>query len=161
VPLIARVLRSHAAAGEFLLVAPLREVAFRTVSSFARLGAYVGVLALSLAAAGVYASMAFSTSQRTREIGVRMALGATPRSVIVLVLRHAARVIGAGAAVGLVLALIGLRLLFGMMTGGDSGVDILAIVAVILFFALVAALACFVPARRAAKIEPMVALRTE
>jgi putative ABC transport system permease protein len=161
VPLIAAVLRSHAVAGELLLVAPLREVAFRTVSVFARLGAYVGALALGLAAAGVYASMAFSTSQRTREIGVRMALGATPGSVLVLVLRHAARVIGAGAAVGLVLALIGLRLLFGMISRGDTGVDVVAIAAVSLFFAIVAALACLVPARRAAKVEPMVALRTE
>ena len=103
--------------------------------------------------------MAFSTSQRTREIGVRMALGATPRSVLVLMLRHAVRVIGWGAAVGLVLALVGLRLLFGLMAGGDSGVDVVAIAAVSLFFAVIAAVACLVPASRAAKVDPMVALR--
>jgi ABC-type antimicrobial peptide transport system permease subunit len=142
-------------------VAPLREVAFRSIDVLARLGAYVGGLALSLAAAGVYASMAFSTSQRTREIGVRMALGATSRSVLALVLRHAFNVIAWGAAAGLVLALIGLRLLFGLMNGGDSGVDVVAVTTVILFFAVIAALACLVPAWRAAKVDPVVALRAE
>ncbi len=161
VPLVATLLRRHAAEGEFIHVEPLRDVAFRTVSVFARFGAYIGALALSLAAAGVYASMAFSTSQRTREIGVRMALGATPRSVLVLVLHHAVRVIGWGAAVGLVLALIGLRLLFGLLGGGGSGVDLIAIAAVILFFAAIAALACLGPAWRAAKVNPVVALRAE
>jgi predicted permease len=161
VPLIAGMLRKHTAENEFLHVAPLRETAFRFVSVMARLGGYLGGLALLLAAAGVYASTSFSTGQRTREIGVRMALGASRRSVLALVLGGGLKVIGGGAAAGLVLALIGLRLLTGLTGGSGSGLDIVAIVSVIAFFAVVAAAACLVPAWRGARVNPVEALRAE
>lgn len=161
VPLVTGVLRRHATANEFIHVAPLREIAFRFVSVMAQLGAYIGGLALVLAAAGVYASMSFSTGQRTHEIGVRMALGASRRAVLALVLRGGLKVIGGGAAAGLVLALIGLRLLIGLTGGGGSGFDIVAIVSVIAFFAAVAATACLVPAWRGARVNPVEALRAE
>jgi len=161
VPLVAGVLRKHAAENEFLHVAPLRETTFRFVSVMAQLGGYLGGLALALAAAGVYASTSFSTGQRTREIGVRMALGASRRSVLVLVLRGGLKVIGGGAAAGLGLALIGLRLLTGLTGGSGSGLDSVAIASVIVFFAAVAAAACLVPAWRGARVNPVEALRAE
>lgn len=160
VPPIAGVLRKHAAENEFLHVSPLREVAFRFVSVMAQLGAYLGGLAFALAAAGVYASMSFSTSQRTREIGVRMALGASRRAVLALVLRGGFKVIGWGVGAGLGLALIGLRLLTGLI-GGGTGLDVVAITSVISFFAAVAAVACLVPAWRGARVNPLEALRAE
>jgi predicted permease len=159
--LIAGVLRKHAAENEFLHVAPLRETAFRFVSVMARLGGYLGGLALLLAAAGVYASTSFSTGQRTREIGVRMALGASRRSVLALVLRGGLKVISGGAAAGLGLALIGLRLLTGLTGGSGSGLDIVAVASVIAFFAAIAAAACLVPAWRGARVNPVEALRAE
>jgi predicted permease len=145
---------------EVPMVNTYRAVAFRTMSELTRLALFIGGLAFTLAVAGIYASMAFSTSQRTREIGVRVALGATRPSVLRLVLASGLRTVGWGSAIGLVLALVGLRLLFGLL-GGGSGIDAVAIGAVILFFTAVASLACLLPAYRAAKVDPMVALRTE
>ena len=145
---------------ELPMVNTYRAVAFRTMSELTRLAVFIGGLALTLAAAGIYASMAFSTSQRTREIGVRVALGATRPSVLRLVLASGLRTVGWGSALGLVLALVGLRLLFGLLAGG-SGIDAVAIGAVMLFFTAMASLACLLPAYRAAKVDPMVALRCE
>jgi ABC-type antimicrobial peptide transport system permease subunit len=130
------------------------------MSELTRLAVFVGALALALAAAGIYASVAFSASQRTREIGVRMALGATRFSVLKLVLRSGLEIVAWGGGIGLVLALIGVRLLFGLMTG-QSGIDPVAIAAVLLFFSLIATLACALPAYRATRVDAMVALRCE
>ena len=141
-------------------VMPLRDMVFRTLSQLTRLSVYIGALALALAAAGIYASMAFSTSQRTQEIGIRMALGATRSAVLSLVMRGGARVVLWGCGIGLGLGIVGLRLLFGMLSG-SSGFDGLALGGVILFFALVATVACLLPALRATKVDPMVALRSE
>jgi predicted permease len=141
-------------------VTPLRETAFRTLSQLTRLALYVGGLALALAAAGIYASMAFSTSQRTQEIGVRMALGATRAAVLRLVLGSGLKVVLWGCALGLLVGIVGLRLLFAMLSG-RSGFDAFAIGGVIIFFAVIAAAACLVPALRATKVDPMVALRSE
>jgi ABC-type antimicrobial peptide transport system permease subunit len=161
VPLVAGVLRQHAAENEFLHVGPLRETAFRFISVMAQLGGYLGGLALALAAAGVYAATSFSTGQRTREIGVRMALGASRRSVLALVLRDGLKVIGGGAAAGLIIALVGLRLLTGLTGGSGSGLDVVAIASVIAFFTGIAAAACLVPAWRGARVNPVEALRAE
>jgi putative ABC transport system permease protein len=139
---------------------PYREVAFRTLIELTRLAVFIGALALALAAAGIYASVAFSASQRTREIGVRMALGATRFSVLKLVLRSGLGVVAWGSAIGLVLALVGVRLLFGLMTG-QSGIDPVAIAGVMLFFSTIATLACALPAYRATRVDAMVALRCE
>ena len=141
-------------------VAPLREIALRSRSEIARLASFVGALALCLAAAGIYGSTAFSTSQRTREIGVRMALGASRQAVLRLVLGSALRVVGWGSAAGLVLALIGLRLLLNLMPG-HSEIDLVAITVVIGLFALVAAIACWIPAYRATTIDPIATLRRD
>ncbi|HTO04274.1 MAG TPA: FtsX-like permease family protein, partial [Opitutus sp.] len=141
-------------------VMPVREATFRTLSQLTRLALYVGALALALAAAGIYASMAFSTSQRTHEIGVRMALGATRSVVLQLVLGGGLKIVLWSCALGLLVGIVGLRLLFGMLSG-RSGFDALAIGGVMMFFAVIAAVACLVPALRATKVDPMVALRTE
>ena len=142
------------------LVTPLHELAFRTQSEIARIACFIGALALALAAAGIYGSMAFSTGQRSREIGVRLALGATRPDVLRLVLGSALRVVGWGSAAGLVLALIGLRLLFNLMPGQLS-LDVGAISVVLVFFALIALAACLIPAYRATTIDPLVALRRD
>lgn len=105
--------------------------------------------------------MSFSTGQRTHEIGVRMALGASRRAVLALVLRSGSKVIGWGAVAGIGLALIGLRLLTGLVAGGGWGLDVVALGAVIGLFAATAATACLIPAWRGARVNPMEALRAE
>jgi predicted permease len=149
-----------AAGADVPVVAPLRELAFRTQSEMARIACFIGALALTLAAAGIYGSTAFSTGQRSREIGVRMALGATRPDVLRLVLGSAPRVVGWGSAAGLVLALVGLRLLFNLLPGQLS-FDVGAIGVVLVFFALVALTACLIPAYRATTIDPLVTLRRD
>jgi putative ABC transport system permease protein len=157
---VSAALRSLAPGANAPAASPYREVAFRTMSELTRLAVFIGALALALAAAGIYASMAFSASQRTREIGVRMALGATRFSVLKLVLQSGMAVVAWGSGIGLMLALIGVRLLFGLMTG-QSGIDSVAIAAVMLFFSMIATLACALPAYRATRVDAMVALRCE
>ncbi|HYD83296.1 MAG TPA: FtsX-like permease family protein, partial [Opitutus sp.] len=141
-------------------VAPLRDVAFRTLEQLTRLAVFIGGLALALAAAGIHASVAFSTNQRTQEIGVRVALGATRASVLRLILRGGLKVVAAGCALGVVAALVGLRLLFSLLSG-SSGIDPVAIAGVMAFFTLIATAACLRPALKATKVDPMVALRAE
>jgi ABC-type antimicrobial peptide transport system permease subunit len=109
---------------------------------------------------GVYAVLSFGVSQRTREIGVRMALGAQPRAVLALVLGGGLRLTLAGVALGTLAGMLGARaiekLLF-QVTPGDPFV--LAGVAALLV--VIALLAMYFPARRAARVDPVVALRTE
>jgi predicted lysophospholipase L1 biosynthesis ABC-type transport system permease subunit len=130
----------------------------------ARMGALLvggfGGLALVLAAVGVYGVMAFAVSLRTREIGVRMALGAERRAVLRLVMRDGVRLIAAGTALGLAAAAAAARALEGFLYG-VSGVDAPTLAAVTAALAAVAALACLVPARRAAGVDPLAALRSE
>jgi predicted permease len=120
--------------------------------------AVFGAVALTLAAIGIYGVLAFGVAQRRREIGVRQALGADSGSILTLVLVEGLRTAGLGTALGLLAALALARslqsLLFGVTTHDPT---IFAGVATILL--LVAAAACFIPARRATKIDPMVALR--
>ena len=123
---------------------------------------YVGfaLLALLLAAVGIYGVMAFAVEQRTHEIGLRMALGAGPERVFRLILKEGARLALAGLALGLAGALLVGRTMRGMLYGvGTIDLDALAAVSIVLL--ATAILACYVPARRAAKVEPMVALRYE
>lgn len=117
-------------------------------------------IAALLAAVGVYSVMAYAVTQRTGEIGVRMALGASTADILTLVLRSGAVQVGLGLALGLAGAFGAGRLL--QQTLYDTEPFDPAIVATVaMFFALVAAVACFVPARRATKVHPMEALRTE
>jgi putative ABC transport system permease protein len=122
----------------------------------ARMFVVLGPLLLVLAAIGIYAVVAYAVAQRTVEIGVRIALGATARRVIVQMLTESLRVISAGAVVGW---LIALGVYTHLVRGGALDVRIFGGVPVMLL--LVAGLACWLPARRAAHSDPMTALRHE
>jgi len=115
--------------------------------------AITGCLALLLAAAGVYGVISYATSLRTQEIGVRMALGATPGNVQVLVFCHGMLLASAGIVIGLGSALVLVRVL--RLAAADPALVTLAVTLV----TLTSALACFIPARRATHIDPMLALR--
>jgi ABC-type antimicrobial peptide transport system permease subunit len=119
-----------------------------------------GLLAMLLAAVGIYGVVAYSTRQRTREIGIRVALGAEKRGIYRLVLGQGFRLTVAGLAVGTVLAMAFTRLLKAQLFG-VSETDAITFAAVGLLLAAVALLACHIPARRATRVDPMVALRYE
>ncbi len=126
----------------------------------ARLSSLFGVLALILASVGLYGVMSYFVARRTSEIGIRMALGATRPSVVIMVLRGALWQILVGLALGIPAALFAGHLMASQLYGVGS-YDPLAFVGATLVLGLCAALAGFLPARRAASIEPMKALRTE
>jgi len=117
-------------------------------------------LALTLAAIGIYGVTSFLVSQRTQEIGVRLALGAQPLDISGLVLSHAARLVGIGVISGAVAALALTRLLTNLLFG-VSGSDPLTFVGVGLLLITAAVVASYIPARRAMRVDPMVALRYE
>jgi predicted permease len=118
------------------------------------------LLALALAAVGVYAVMAFTVSQRTREIGVRMALGANSRDIVRLVLQQGIRLAIAGSIIGVVGAIF-LRSIMASLLFGLSANDPIVICFAPCVMVLAAMLACWLPARRATRIDPMNALRCE
>ena len=130
------------------------------VESSARLMSMFGIIALALAAAGIYAVMGYLVAQRTHEIGVRMALGATPASVLRLMVSRALVLAAVGLVIGLPLAVAMARLLSGFLFGVVS-LDVAVFTGCTLVLALVAALAGYLPARRAARVDPLVALRYE
>jgi putative ABC transport system permease protein len=120
----------------------------------------LGVVGLLLAASGIYGVIAYFVSQRTQEIGVRMALGATPGSVVRLILSQSLRPVAVGAAIGVVAAMAASRVLTAQLFG-VSRTDPLTIAAVVTVLVVVALIASVVPARRAASIEPTRALQAE
>jgi putative ABC transport system permease protein len=126
----------------------------------ASISASVGLMALLLASMGIYGVTAYTVGHRTREIGIRLALGAERGDIARMVFRQGFSLVSVGAVVGIVLALAAsrlfVRLLFGM-----SPLDLLTFGGVVFLFALVAAAACYVPARRAMRITAMQALRYE
>jgi putative ABC transport system permease protein len=125
-----------------------------------KLMGFFSSLALFLGAIGIYAVMAFNVTQRTHEIGIRMALGAEPRQVLKLVLRSAASLAGLGIAIGVVVALGASRFLAALLFG-VSATDPFVFVGSALLLSVVAFIACYFPARRAMRVDPMVALRYE
>jgi predicted permease len=122
--------------------------------------ALLGGLALALATIGVYGIVAYSVTQRTHEIGVRMAIGARPADVVRMVLGEGARLATAGVAVGSVAALAGARLIRGLLFD-VSATDPLTFVGVAIGLLGIALLASYIPARRATRVDPMIALRGE
>jgi predicted permease len=123
------------------------------------LGLFAG-MGLLLAVIGLYGVVSFLVTQRTQEIGVRMALGATPAAITRMVLRHAARSTAAGAVLGAIGSLFALRLLSSMLFH-VSAHDPWTVAAVLAMLAAVAMLAAWVPLRRAARVNPVEALRQE
>jgi predicted permease len=119
-----------------------------------------GLLALILASIGMYGVISYSVIQRTPEIGVRIALGAQRAQIFVMILRQACRLAIAGIAIGLIAALGATRLMTRFLYGVRPA-DPITFTAVSLLLASVAFLACYVPARRAMKVDPMIALRYE
>jgi hypothetical protein len=120
----------------------------------------LGLVGLILAAMGIYGVTAFAVSRRTREIGVRIALGADQGRVLRLVLRQAAGLAGTGVVIGLVLAGLGSTLLESLLFG-MRGLDPATFLGACVLFGLVTLAASYVPARRAARVNPTTALRTE
>jgi len=126
----------------------------------ARLTTLFGVLALVLAAVGLYGITSYAVARRTSEIGLRMALGADRLKVVRMVMRGAFAQVALGLAIGIPVALLGARLMADQLYGVRAW-DPTTLAFAIGVLALAAAIAGFIPARRAASIEPMQALRTE
>jgi predicted permease len=126
----------------------------------AQLGGFFSLCALSLACIGLYGVMSYATTRRTQEIGIRIALGAQSPDVIRLVLHETLWLVTVGIAIGLVAALAATRLVTNLLFGLTPN-DPLTIAVAVLVMLTTALLACFVPARRATKVDPIIALRSE
>jgi predicted permease len=133
----------------FMLFAP-RMAAF-LLSGF-------GILALALATIGLYGVVAYSVARRTREVGIRVALGADRRTVVGMVVREGMTMAGGGVVIGLALSAVAMRPLAGLLHG-VSPTDMVTFGGVAVLLSAVALLASYVPARRAARVDPVVALR--
>jgi predicted permease len=126
----------------------------------ASLAAAMGLLGLLLAVVGVYGVVSYAATQRTQELGIRMALGASPRQILALLLKQGARLVAAGLLFGLVGAWALTRAMSSMLVGVSPS-DPLTYVSVAALLSFITLLACWIPARRAMRVDPMVALRYE
>jgi putative ABC transport system permease protein len=138
----------------------LRRFGFWTQRFFGWMFALFGIIALVLASVGVYGVISYSVSQRTQEIGVRLALGAQPADVIRLVVRNGAVVALSGIVIGLVGAFGVTRVIQSLLIDVSS-TDALSFIAVTVFLGAIALFASYVPARRATRVDPLTALRSE
>ncbi len=144
-------------------VLTMEEIVSRSVWQprlIAMLFSLFATVALLLAAVGIYGVMSYSVTQRTREFGIRMALGAQRRDVLWLIVTQGLKLTVAGVAIGLAGA-IGLTRLMTELLFGVSATDPLTFMAIALLLILVALLACWIPAQRATKVDPMISLRYE
>lgn len=142
---------------------PMRQVVDDSMGSqtlAARLLAMFGLAALLIAVAGIYGLLSYSVSQRTREFGVRLALGAPQRHVHWMVLRHALLLLGIGIAAGIGLAVAASSVMRAFLYD-FRGYDVFTVFAVAAILAVCGLAASYLPARRAAGVDPMVALRSE
>jgi macrolide transport system ATP-binding/permease protein len=130
-------------------------------TALAWLSGTLGVLALVMAAVGLYGVMAFAVNQRVREIGIRIALGATAERVIRLFLRQGLKLVAIGMIIGLGGGVMFTLAVRRLLVGLGAAFDPIALGAVTLLLAAVALLACWLPARRATKVDPILALRSE
>ncbi|HZS04398.1 MAG TPA: FtsX-like permease family protein, partial [Blastocatellia bacterium] len=128
--------------------------------TFATLCTGFAILALAIAGLGLYGTMAYTVARRTGEIGIRMALGAQRGDVLRLILREGVALVAVGLALGLVASLAATSLIERFLYGVRA-TDPLTYALIALVLAAVALLACYLPARRATKVDPMVALRYE
>ncbi len=122
--------------------------------------AAMGAVGLLLAVAGLYGLVAYSVSRRTREIGIRIAIGAGPSDVLRLVMSKGLTLVGIGTAIGLAMSLAVERL-FNAVLFNAGGIDVLAYAVIVPTLLAATVLAAYVPARRASRIAPTLALRTE
>ena len=126
----------------------------------AQLATVMGLLGLVLAVVGIYSVVAYAAAQRTQEIGIRIAMGATPMDILKMVLRQGLGVVGMGLALGLLIALAGTPVIKSLFIG-IKPTDPLTFIVVVALLAGIALFACWIPARRATRIDPLVALRYE
>jgi ABC-type antimicrobial peptide transport system permease subunit len=126
----------------------------------ARLLGIFGLAALLIAVAGIYGLLAYSVSQRTRELGVRIALGAARPDILWLILRHALILLGIGVGVGLAVSWAAAGVMRSFLFGA-SGYDAATVLLVVLALGICGLVASYLPARRAAGIDPVEALRSE
>jgi ABC-type antimicrobial peptide transport system permease subunit len=136
------------------------EMSYSTPAMFARLAGFFGALAALLVATGLYGTLAYRTNRRTNEIGMRMALGARRAQVIWMIMRESLLISAVGVLVGLPLALGCSRFLRSMLYE-ISSFDAVSFALAVCVIVLLGSAAAFLPARRAAKVDPMVALRYE
>jgi predicted permease len=141
-------------------VSELLSVSLFAYRTAALLAAVLGGLGLLLAAMGIYGVLSYSVSQRSHEIGIRMALGAAPKDVLSLVVGQGMRLAFVGVSLGLIAAL-GTMHLLGSLLYGVTSTDPLTFASVMAVLSAVALIACYIPARRAMAVDPMVALRHE
>jgi putative ABC transport system permease protein len=129
-------------------------------SLYGSLFAIFAVIGIVLAAVGIYAVMAYSVSQRTQEIGIRMALGAQQHAVLKLVLGQGLKLAAIGVLIGLAGSFAITRVMAKLLIGVQP-TDPATFIAVALLLTTIALLACYLPARRATRVDPMLALRSE
>ena len=157
----------YALALALLVVAPLLSPGYlllrdavSTPRSTTALFVAFAALALALGVTGIYGVLSYFVAQRTREIGIRVALGAQRSSVFGLVLMEGAKMSGLGIVIGIIAALALTRLMRSLLYGIGTN-DPLTFLGVVIVIAVVTLLACYIPARRAMRVDPMVALRYE